>query len=164
VLRLGLRPQWARWTPKIKSVGTALMVLASFYFLVPGIQLLRGSQDAASLKFPIHKYPAEFRGRPSVLDFRADWCAACLELEHSTFTETKVSEVFEKENFDYFQIDLTDQNAEEKKIIDQFEIVGLPSILFLNSKGAPCKDLSLFGFEEPASFLKRVERARRECL
>jgi thiol:disulfide interchange protein DsbD len=120
-----------------------------------------GTKSAEHFRFTVKSYPSEFRNRPSVVDFRADWCAACLELEHKTFSSVEVSKLFENESYDYFQVDLTDPTADDRTLAERFDVVGLPTVLILDSQGRVCS--RLFGFEPADEFLERLEASKRKC-
>jgi thiol:disulfide interchange protein len=148
------------------------MFLASLFFLVPGFQLLQAqsSPDETTLgtpvnyKFPIRKFAEWRKDHRSVLDFRADWCAACLELEERTMPAPKVSSHFESGEWDYVRVDMTQMNDENTQISRTFNVVGLPTVLLTNSHGKICDKLKLFGFENAKNFEARLQRAIKECL
>lgn len=97
---------------------------------------------------------AKEHGQFVVLDFYADWCAACRELKHITFADPRVSQFSNKIKWMYFD------STKQSKILDQlktkYNIVGLPTILFFDSKGVLHTDLTLTGFEKPDQFLQRL--------
>jgi thiol:disulfide interchange protein len=162
MLRLGRRPQWGRFTPVIKNLGTVLMLGSSLYFLVPGIQLLTRDPlgpGAAKLFTPTD---AEKRDptKLAIIDFRADWCAACLELEHKTFSTPEVASFINSGEFQFIQIDLT---TEDSPWSGRLGVVSLPTVHVLNRDGSLCEGLSLFEFESSERFVERLNRARREC-
>jgi thioredoxin:protein disulfide reductase len=161
ILRFEQTPKWSRYTPLVKNIGTFLMILAAFYYLVPGVQMALGTKSAEHFRFAVKSYPSEFRNRPSVVDFRADWCAACLELEHKTFSSVEVSKLFENESYDYFQVDLTDPTADDRTLAERFDVVGLPTVLILDSQGRVCS--RLFGFEPADEFLERLKTSEKNC-
>jgi thiol:disulfide interchange protein DsbD len=91
-----------------------------------------------------------------VLDFYAEWCAACRELKHKTFSDPRVSAYSDKIKWFYFD---STQSAEELTALKKkYGILGLPTILFFDSQGKWREDLTLTGFEDADSFLKRLEQ------
>ncbi len=90
-----------------------------------------------------------------IIDFRADWCAACLELEAYTFSHPEV--VQRTENFVLLRVDATHESEEITVLQQRFSVVGLPTILFFDSSGELRKELTLTGFESAAEFLKRLD-------
>jgi thiol:disulfide interchange protein DsbD len=99
-------------------------------------------------------------GQPIIIDFYADWCNPCKELEHITFADPDVQEVLK--DFVRFKVDLTVVNDSTNAIRNAFEIPGVPTIIFYNAKGLERKDLRLNGYEKPSKFLKRLEKLNIE--
>jgi len=97
---------------------------------------------------------AKSAGRPVVIDFYADWCLPCKELDHKTFTDAKV--IGELDRFERVKADLTvPSDATTVALTDQYKIVGVPTILFLDASG---KEVSrLVGFEPADKFLQRAQ-------
>lgn len=100
---------------------------------------------------------AKQEGRPVIIDFYADWCFACVELDHKTFV---VKEVVEKsKKFVLLKVDATEVFEGLTELQERFDVYGLPTIVFLDGQGKMIKDLSLTGFEEAPKFLKRMDQA-----
>ncbi len=91
-----------------------------------------------------------------ILDFYADWCAACKELKHKTFADSKVLN-FSK-NIKWLYFDATKSSKALDQYKQRFGILGLPTILFFNSKGELRKDLTLTGYEGPEDFISRLTK------
>ena len=91
-----------------------------------------------------------------VLDFYADWCAACRELKHKTFAKNEVAGFSAKIKWFYFDSTRTSEKLAELK--EKYHILGLPTILFFDQQGNLRKDLTLTGFEGPSPFIKRLEK------
>jgi thiol:disulfide interchange protein DsbD len=91
-----------------------------------------------------------------VLDFYAEWCAACRELKHKTFSDPRVSAYSSKIKWFYF--DSTQATDELTALKKKYGILGLPTILFFDSQGKWREDLTLTGFEDADSFLKRLDQ------
>jgi len=71
-----------------------------------------------------------------VIDFTAEWCAACKEMEKTTFIDPRFWKAAER--FVTLRIDGTDQDAPVfSKLSERFEIRGLPVVVILDSNGAP---------------------------
>lgn len=96
--------------------------------------------------------------RPIMIDFFADWCVACKELEKFTFTDKAVQA--ESANFELLQVDATEDFAGLDALKKKFNVVGLPTMIFYNSQGARVESATLTGFEEAPQFLQRMQSAK----
>jgi thiol:disulfide interchange protein DsbD len=97
---------------------------------------------------------AQAENKYVMLDFYADWCAACHELDKYTYTDKKV--IKELSNFVPIKIDATKNTPEIQKLFEKYQILGLPAVIFLDKKGKILEDYSLSGFEKPEDFIKRL--------
>ena len=100
---------------------------------------------------------AQKEGVPVIIDFYADWCVACVEMERFTFSNQKVADLTQK--FKMLKVDATFPFKELSGWQKSYEVYGLPTMIFINSKGKVQKDLTLTGFEKAESFIKRMEQA-----
>jgi thiol:disulfide interchange protein DsbD len=101
---------------------------------------------------------AKAAGQPVIIDFFADWCVACKELEAVTFSDARVQEAFN--GILLLRFDATQPSDQFEQLQKRYGIVGLPYITFIDSKGEWRKDLTLTGFEDAEAFLKRVSKFR----
>lgn len=90
--------------------------------------------------------------KPVMIDFYADWCAQCKELDKYTYTDKEVSEL--SKSFNNIKIDLTKAIPE---IETKFEIRGLPVVVFMNSKGEEYRELRVTGFLKPEEFITKMK-------
>lgn len=93
--------------------------------------------------------------KPVIIDFYADWCLPCKELEANTFSDPRVAQAFE--GVLALKADLTrDDSPAVQELKKRFGIVGVPTIVFLDGSGQEQKSLRLVQFEPPDAFLKRM--------
>ncbi|MCC5927583.1 MAG: thioredoxin family protein [Bacteroidetes bacterium] len=99
-------------------------------------------------------------GRPIVMDFYADWCIPCLELERVTFVDPDV--IRELDDFVRLKVDLTNFDSEEsEELRRQFNIIGVPTIVFIDVSGQEVGPARITGFMNPGAFLERVDMVDR---
>lgn len=96
-------------------------------------------------------------GKPTIIDFFADWCVPCKELDAMTFTNPAV--IAESKRFNRYKVDLTKLgNESTKKVIKKYGIVGVPTIILYNSKGEEVKRITSFiDKKEFLEIMKTVE-------
>ena len=95
--------------------------------------------------------------QPIIIDFTAQWCAVCKALEANTFSDIDVQVEFK--NFLLLQIDATTETEDVARWISEFEVLGLPTLLFYNKDGVLQKNLTLTTFEGSKAFLQRMRKA-----
>ncbi|MEX0684465.1 MAG: cytochrome c biogenesis protein CcdA [Balneolales bacterium] len=100
-------------------------------------------------------------GQPIIMDFYADWCIPCIELDRLTFTDPAV--IQSTENMVRLKVDLTHFDSPESENLRQkYSVAGVPSIVFINSSGEEVHKARVVGFLKPADFLKRVEMVKSD--
>lgn len=106
------------------------------------------------------------QGVPAVIDFYADWCAACKELDEYTFSDARVVAAAGKD-FIPIKIDTTERmstTAEEKtrfaELKKKYAVRGLPKVVFVRPDGTVIEELAITGFVKADVFLERLTRAK----
>lgn len=89
---------------------------------------------------------AKADNQPVILDFFAEWCAACHELEEKTYTNPEFIEL--SKQFKLVKIDATEDLPEVKQILEKYKIKGLPTVIFINKKGDILSELTFTQFLE----------------
>ncbi len=97
---------------------------------------------------------AENKGKKVLVDFYADWCSACKELEEKTFSNDDVKTAMDK--YVLVQVDLTANDDAAKAISSKYGIFGPPAILFFDENGTRLKNADIVGFKEPKEFLNHL--------
>ncbi|MDP1766884.1 MAG: protein-disulfide reductase DsbD [Methylotenera sp.] len=109
----------------------------------------------------LDKKLAQTNGQPVMLDFYADWCVACKELEDLTFSDPKVQQ--QLQNTMLLQVDVTANTDEDKALLKRFGLYGPPGIAFFNSHGQEMTTLKTVGFQNADRFSATLSR-RDSCI
>jgi len=100
---------------------------------------------------------AKRTGKPLLLDFYADWCISCKEMEIKTFQNTAVAK--KMQDFILVQADVTRNTAEHQALLKQYGLFGPPGILLFNAAGEEQTNQRVVGFMPPDRFLLRLNAA-----
>jgi thiol:disulfide interchange protein DsbD len=96
-------------------------------------------------------------GKPVMLDFYADWCASCKEMEKYTFPDPQVQALLAGAVL--LQADVTKNDDDDRALLNRFEIFGPPTIAFFGSDGVERKNFRLVGFAPAPRFAEHVKAA-----
>lgn len=125
-----------------------------------------GGQTAQGLPFRRIKTVADLdaavasasaAGQPVMLDFYADWCTSCIEMEHYTFTDAGVQAALAGTVL--LQADVTANDEADQALLRRFGIFGPPSILFFGPDGVERPNLRVVGFKPAAEFASHARAA-----
>ena len=98
-------------------------------------------------------------GRPVMLDFYADWCVSCKEMERYTFSNAQVGDRLS--GMRLLQVDVTGNTAEHKALLKRFKLFGPPGIIFFDARGREIPGLRVVGFQSAEKFGKTLDIALR---
>jgi len=96
-------------------------------------------------------------GRPVMLDFYADWCVSCKEMEALTFSDPKVRT--QLDGMLLLQADVTAHNEADRALLKRFSLFGPPGIVFFDPQGREIRGLRVIGYQNPERFLKTLSLA-----
>ena len=126
------------------------------------------SQNVSSLAFTrikniseLDKKLAETNGKPVMLDFYADWCVACKELEQLTFSDTKIQQLLADTML--LQVDVTANTDEDKALLKRFVLFGPPGIVFFDGQGKLISSVKTIGFQNVERFTATLAK-RDYCI
>ncbi len=163
IIRLHKHPSLGRFTPYAKHLGTLFMLIAGMFFIVPGVKLLRSQNSRQMPTYSYETLDSWNKSNWSILDFRADWCGACIELEVETLGSPEIKKLIDSHGWSYVRIDLSNMSPENQKIAAEFKVLGLPTVQIYGPQGKHCANFDLFGFESSSKFLARLAGAKVEC-
>ena len=95
-------------------------------------------------------------GQPIMLDFYADWCVSCKEMERFTFTDIRVHSRLQQ--LVKLQADVTANTAEHAALLRRFQLFGPPGIIFFDRDGREIRELRVIGFQNADRFAGVLER------
>jgi thiol:disulfide interchange protein DsbD len=163
---------WQRFWKGIGIVmlltGAALLIgaLAGSRDPLQPLAGLRGGSatgaDTAKLPFETVRSLAELEarvasaGRPVMLDFYADWCVSCKEMEKFTFADPAVRNKLA--GFTLLKADVTANTFDDKALLARFQLFGPPGIIFFDAKGRQIDAVRVVGFQDAPTFLRSLER------
>jgi thiol:disulfide interchange protein DsbD len=97
---------------------------------------------------------AQQQGKPVMLDFYADWCISCKEMEAYTFSKPAVQQQLAR--FVLLQANVTANNAEHQALLKSFNIFGPPAILFFNSNQQEQEEARVLGYQDAGTFMHHL--------
>jgi thiol:disulfide interchange protein DsbD len=100
---------------------------------------------------------AAARGEPVMLDFYADWCTSCKEMQHSTFNDAGVRAALR--NVRLLRADVTANNSEDQALLHRFQIFGPPTIAFYDAHGRERPAFRVVGFMNAQRFVALLHQA-----
>ena len=161
------------WHKLLKGIGLFALLLGAAYLIgsLSGARdILRPlgnigraeSQAPDTLQFSRVKNLAELdqriaqaRGQAVMLDFYADWCISCKEMERFTFSDTAVKAKLKPVLL--LQADVTANNEADQALLKRYNLFGPPGILFFDTQGKELGDFRVTGYQEAEQFLKTLQ-------
>jgi len=94
-----------------------------------------------------------------MLDFYADWCVSCKEMERFTFSDPQVQARLGQ--MVLLRADVTANTADDKALLKRFRLFGPPGIIFFDARGREIEGLRVIGYQSPEKFIKSLDQAAR---
>lgn len=130
-----------------KIVFSVALILIAAYWLIP-------SQKQSIEWHQYNESAISGNQKALIIDFYADWCIPCKELDASTFSDPKVIEVSKK--FNAYKADMTKSLSDQVEALrNKYNIIGVPTVLIINSRGEEVKRIT--GFVDSNEFLKIIQ-------
>ena len=169
-----LLPRTGPWMKAVKALFGVLMLGMAVWVARPAwpyLQSLVGQAPAVSAHHSVLPFErvrtvaeldaalaqAKAQGRPVMLDFYADWCTSCLEMEHATFADPQVQARLKGAVL--LQADVTVNTADDRALLQRFKLFGPPGLIFFDVQGRELSSAQVVGFQKPQDFLRSLEKA-----
>ena len=163
------------WMRFWKGIGIMLLILGVAMLIgaisgaqsplkpLSGLRVANTLQNESHLPFIRVKNTAELdaridgaKGKIVMLDFYADWCTSCKEMELFTFSDKAVQQALKDAIL--LQADVTANTPEDLALLKRFNLFGPPGIIFFNRNGQEIKPIRVVGYEDATNFLATVNR------
>lgn len=163
------------WHKFSKGIGILALLLGVAYLIGAlsgardilrplGNSGLAAEKTPATLSFERVKSSAELdariaqaNGKTVMLDFYADWCVSCKEMERFTFSDAAIQAKLK--NAVLLQADVTANNADDKALLQRFQLFGPPATLFFDKQGKELIDSRVVGYQDVPQFLQSLKHA-----
>ncbi|MDQ9170978.1 protein-disulfide reductase DsbD [Oxalobacteraceae bacterium R-40] len=162
----------------MKRAGWLAKAFGVFFVILGAIQLIglaSGGRDAFAPLAHLRSVPeqhvvferiksekdleaalAKAKGKIIMLDFYADWCVSCKEMEKFTFSDSRVRAYFDE--MQLLQIDVTANNEDDKAMLKRFNLFGPPGIIFFNQDGQELRSARVIGYQNAEKFLVTLKQ------
>ena len=164
-----LLPKAGSWMTAVRNFFGVLMLAMATYLIWPvlpstitqPINKLLELEATQHLPFTqIHSLSEldaaiqKANGKRVMLDFYADWCTACKEMEKLTFSDAKVQNALK--DVVLLQADVTANNDNDQALLKRFNLFGPPGIIFFDANGQELKQPRIIGFENADQFIANL--------
>jgi thiol:disulfide interchange protein DsbD len=100
---------------------------------------------------------AQAKGQIVMLDFYADWCVSCKEMDRLTFSDSSVQSKLKSALV--LQADVTANDSEDKILLQRFQLFGPPATLFFDAQGKELTDFRVIGYQDATQFINSLQNA-----
>ena len=170
-----LLPRAGAWMTAVKALFGVLMLGMAVYVARPAWPYLQTQVLGLQAPTSSHRSVLPFKrvhslaeldaavaqaradGRSVMLDFYADWCVSCIEMERETFTDALVQSRLK--GVVLLQADVTLNSADDRALMQRFGLFGPPGILFFNAQGQEQPGARVIGFQNAQAFLTSLQKA-----
>ena len=153
-----LLPKAGPWLNRVKQFFGVLLLAVAVWIVSP--LFLSAKSDTKFTRIGTNaELDAKLAspGKPVMLDFYADWCVSCREMEHFTFSDPDVKEQLGRMLL--VQVDVTGNTDEHKALLKRFSLFGPPGIVFFDERGREIKGLRVIGYQNAERFRKTLSYA-----
>jgi thiol:disulfide interchange protein DsbD len=170
-------PQHASgWHKLRKGIGLILLLVGIFYLagalsgardILRPLGALSKAESVATIPLQwtrikdladLDSHLARANGKIVVLDFYADWCVSCKEMERYTFSDPAVQARLKSAIL--LQADVTANTSDDKNLLKRFALFGPPATLFFDAQGVELQDARVVGYQDAVQFVKSLQKAK----
>lgn len=139
--------------------GSSIISPLSIYTAKSSVAVAQGASQGLSFTrvTTLEAFNAELakaKGKPVMLDFYADWCTSCKEMEEVTFKDQKVINALK--GYVLIQADITEKSAKQEALSKAFGVFGPPVTIFFDNEGNKIEGADVVGFKEPKLFESHI--------
>lgn len=146
-------PKSGNWLNGIKYTLGSLLIIAGIYFLIPAF---KGLTTNNVVNYTQDLNEALKQKKIVIVDFKADWCGACKELELKTFSDPKIKDFLDKNIF--IPIDVTVTNDDTNELLQKYGVIGLPHVMFFDQEGNLLPELTISSYITAEEMLTRIQK------
>ena len=101
---------------------------------------------------------SKLENKTVMLDFYADWCVECKQMEKYTFSDLSVQNILG--DIKLLKADVTQNNDDDKALLKHFDLFGPPAILFFDTESVEIKSQRFIGFAKPKKFINHIRKVK----
>ncbi len=162
-------PKAGPWMTTVRNFFGVLMLAVAVWIVLPIIpKAFTTTSNAAHSVLPfkqvrnipeLDKAIKAARHKTVMVDFYADWCVACKELERFTFSDPKIQAALK--DVVLLQVDVTENSQDELALLNRFKLFGPPGMVFFNKSGQEVAPLKTIGYQDAETLLKTIQRLKQ---
>ena len=162
-------PKAGPWMTTVRNFFGVIMLAVAVWIVLPIVpKAFTTSSNAEHSVLPfkqvrnmpeLEKAIKAAHNKTIMLDFYADWCVACKELERFTFSDPKIQAALK--DVELLQVDVTENSQNDLAILNHFKLFGPPGMVFFNKNGQEVAPLKTIGYQDAETLLKTIERLKQ---
>ncbi len=159
-------PKAGPWMTTVRNFFGVLMLAVAVWIVLPIVpKTFTTTSNAEHSVLPfkqirnipeLDKAIKAAHNKTVMVDFYADWCVACKELERFTFSDPKIQAALK--DVVLLQVDVTDNSQDQLALLNRFKLFGPPGMVFFNKSGQEVAPLKTIGYQDAETLLKTIEK------